>query len=108
MGGRRLAARHAVAAWPPADDRSLAMKFVNWVVDPADRLPVLPPPYGPGEGDDLEAVNAHDLQTRMYDELYNKGGWTRMRLRTATWVRPNAAVSATSCGRRRWPAFSAA
>jgi len=56
------------------------MKFVNWAVDPADRLPTLPPPYGPGEGDDLEAVNAHDLQTRMYDELYTKGGWTRLRL----------------------------
>ena len=69
-----------VAAWPPADDRSLAMKFVNWAVDPSDRLPTLPPPYGPGEGDDLEAVTAHDLQTRMYDELYNKGGWTRLRL----------------------------
>lgn len=69
-----------VAAWPPADDRSLAIKFVNWAVDPRDRLPMLPDPYGPGEGDDLEAVNAHDLQTRMYDELYDKGGWTRTRL----------------------------
>lgn len=75
-----IAALLIVAAWPPADDRSLAMKFVNWAVDPGDRLPTLPPPYGPGEGDDLEAVNAHDLQTRMYDELYNKGGWTRLRL----------------------------
>ena len=56
------------------------MKFVNWAVDPGNRLPTLPPPYGAGEGDDLEAVNAHDLQTRMYDELYDKGGWTRMRL----------------------------
>jgi len=69
-----------VAAWPPADGRSLAMKFVNWAVDPGNQLPTLPPPYGPGQGDDLEAVNAHDLQTRMYDELYNKGGWTRTRL----------------------------
>jgi hypothetical protein len=69
-----------VVAWPPTDDRSLALKFVNWAVDPGDRLPTLPPPYGPGEGDDLEAVNAHDLQTRTYDELYDKGGWTRMRL----------------------------
>jgi len=69
-----------VAAWPPADDRSLALKFVNWAVDPANRLPTLPAPYGPGEGDDLQAVNAHDLQTRMYDELYEKGGWTRRRL----------------------------
>ena len=56
------------------------MKFVNWAVDPADRLPTLPPPYALGEGDDLQTVNAHDLQTRMYDELYNRGGWTRRRL----------------------------
>ncbi len=69
-----------VAAWPPAESRSLAMKVVNWAVDPGDRLPTLPPPYGPGEGDDLQAVNEHDLQTRMYDELYNRGGWTRTRL----------------------------
>ena len=69
-----------VAAWPPAADRSLAVKFVNWAVDPYDRLPVLPGPFEVGEGDDLETVNAHDLQTRMYDELYEKGGWTRMRL----------------------------
>jgi hypothetical protein len=40
----------------------------------------LPGPFAPGQGDDLETVNAHDLQTRMYDELYNKGGWTRLRL----------------------------
>ena len=55
-----------VAAWPPADDRSLAIKFVNWAVDPRDRLPMLPDPYGPGEGDDLEAVNAHDLADSMH------------------------------------------
>jgi len=69
-----------VAAWPSAEDRSLAMKFVNWAVDPNDRLPILPGPLEPAEGDDFQAVNAHDLQTRMYDELYDKGGWTRMRL----------------------------
>ena len=33
-----------VALWPPAEDRSLAMKFVNWVVDPGDNLPTLPAP----------------------------------------------------------------
>jgi len=82
-----------VAGWPPAEDRSLAVKFVNWVVDPADHLPVLPPPYGPGEGDDLAAVNAHDLQTRMYDELYEKGGWTRTRLQLKVVTDPfNAAT----------------
>jgi hypothetical protein len=40
-----------VFAWPPGDDRSLAVKTVNWAVDP-----------------------------RHYDELYLKGGWTRTRL----------------------------
>jgi hypothetical protein len=69
-----------VAAWPSAGDRSLAAKFINWAVDPTDRLPVLPGPFAEGQGDDLETVNAHDLQTRMYDELYDKGGWTRLRL----------------------------
>ena len=69
-----------VAVWPPSDDRSLAVKIVNWAADPADSLPTLPGPLAFGQSDDLEAVNAHDLQTRMYDELYGKGGWTRIRL----------------------------
>jgi hypothetical protein len=69
-----------VALWPPSEDRSLAVKFVNWVVDPGDRLPTLPGPLAFGQGDDPAAVEAHDLQTRMYDELYAKGGWTRTRL----------------------------
>jgi hypothetical protein len=69
-----------VVAWPSADDRSLAAKFVNWAVDPGDTLPVLPGPLAVGEGDDFQAVNSHDLQTRMYDELYEKGGWSRLRL----------------------------
>lgn len=69
-----------VALWPPSEDRSLALKFVNWIVDPVDSLPTLPPPLTFGQSDDYTAVEAHDLQTRMYDELYAKGGWTRLRL----------------------------
>jgi len=69
-----------VVIWPPSSDRSLAVKFVNWVVDPGGRLPTLPGPLAFGQGDDTAAVDAHDLQTRMYDELYEKGGWTRTRL----------------------------
>ena len=75
-----VAALALVALWPPSDDRSLALKFINWAVDPSDRLPTLPGPLALGLGDDLNAVNAHDLQTRMYDELYERGGWTRLRL----------------------------
>jgi hypothetical protein len=69
-----------VAMWPPSEDRSLAVKFVNWIVDPRGELPTLPGPLAFGQGDDPAAVEAHDLQTRMYDELYAKGGWTRRRL----------------------------
>jgi len=69
-----------VFVWPPRDDKSLAMKCVNWAVDPFDELPVLPPQLGFGVGDDLEAVNARDAIVRRYDELYLQGGWTRRRL----------------------------
>ena len=77
-----------VIVWPPTDDRSLAVKLVNWAVDPRDRLPILPGPLTFGQGDDPEAVEAHDLQTRMYDELYEKGGWTRTRLELKVWRDP--------------------
>jgi len=69
-----------VAAWPPANDRSLLMTFVNRAADPSDSLPTLPGPLPLGQGDDPAVVDAHDLETRMYDELYAKGGWTRLRL----------------------------
>ena len=75
-----IVALFIVAAWPSDADKSLALKVTNWAVDPNDELPILPGPFAAGQGDDLDAVEAHDLQTRMYDELYDKGGWTRVRL----------------------------
>ncbi len=69
-----------VFVWPPRGDRSLALKFVNWVVDPANKLPVLPDPLPLTLGDDPDAVLKHDLQALRYDDLYLKGGWTRRRL----------------------------
>jgi len=69
-----------VFAWPPTDDRSLAVKVVNWSVDPWDALPVLPDQLALRLGDDPDAVAAHDQQTQQYDALYLKGGWTRTRL----------------------------
>ena len=75
-----VAALLLVALWPPSEDRSLAITFINWAVDPGDTLPRLPGPLALGLSDDPNAVNAHDLQTRMYDELYQHGGWTRLRL----------------------------
>jgi hypothetical protein len=75
-----FAALLVVCAWPPHDDKSLAMKFVNWAVDPTGALPVLPDALAIGQGDDPAAVEAHDRQTQQYDALYLKGGWTRRRL----------------------------
>jgi hypothetical protein len=69
-----------VFVWPPSDDRSLAVKFVNWAVDPRGELPILPDQLALGLGDDPDAVRAHDMQTQQYDALYLKGGWTRRRL----------------------------
>ena len=43
-----IVALFIVIAWPPAEDRSLAFKFVNWAVDPWDELPVLPDQLGFG------------------------------------------------------------
>jgi hypothetical protein len=69
-----------VFVWPPSDDKSLALKLVNFAVDPKGELPILPDQLALGLGDDPDAVYAHDLQVQQYDALYLKGGWTRMRL----------------------------
>jgi hypothetical protein len=69
-----------VCVWPPDNDASLAVKTINWAVDPMRRLPVLPQQLGFGMGDDPMAVEAHDALVREYDRLYNQGGWTRRRL----------------------------
>ena len=80
-GGLFLAvALFVIGAWPPENDKSLSVKFVNWAADPGGKLPVLPPQLGYGVGDDPQAVEARDAQVRRYDELYNQGGWTRTRL----------------------------
>ena len=75
-----MAALAVVLMWPPADGKSLGVTFVNWVVDPSDRLPVLPEQLPLGSGDDPVAVEAHDAVVREYDRLFAEGGWTRRRL----------------------------
>ena len=69
-----------VCLWPPGNDRSLAVRIVNWAVDPRGELPVLPEPFALGAGDDPDAVAAHDAQVQAYDARYLQGGWMRRRL----------------------------
>jgi hypothetical protein len=69
-----------VCLWPPGDDRSLAVRLVNWAVDPRGELPVLPPPFALGAGDDPDAVAEHDAQVLAYDARFAQGGWMRQRL----------------------------
>jgi hypothetical protein len=69
-----------VFAWPPQEDRSLGVKFVNWIVDPGNDLPVLPPQLEAGMGDDPYAVELRDAVVQRYDDLYDRGWLTRARL----------------------------
>jgi len=69
-----------VCLWPPGNDRSLAVRIVNWAVDPRGELPVLPEPFALGAGDDPDAVAEHDAQVQAYDARYLQGGWMRRRL----------------------------
>jgi len=75
-----LVALLIVFLWPPRDNQSLAVKFVNWAVDPWDELPIEPEPLPLGSGDNPQAVELHDILMQQYDALYLKGGWTRRRL----------------------------
>jgi hypothetical protein len=69
-----------VAVWPSDQDRSLAMKAVNYLADPTDSLPRLPGPLALGVDDDADAVAEHDAVTMEYDRLYGTSWWTRTRL----------------------------
>src|SRR5439155_15587228 len=75
-----VVAAFIIVAWPPEQDRSLAVKAVSWIVDPTNVLPTLPGPLAPGLGDDTDAVVAHDSQMSEYDRLYNSSKMMRTRL----------------------------
>jgi len=69
-----------LVAWPPAEGRSLAVKAVNWLADPAGRLPHRPVPLAMGVDDDADAVTAHDLEENAYETLYDRSATMRLRL----------------------------
>jgi hypothetical protein len=83
-----LTAIFVVAAWPPAEGRSMLAKAVGWAADPTGRLPVLPEQLGFGLGDDPQAVEARDAEVRRYDDLFNSGAWMRTRLQLKTFSDP--------------------
>jgi hypothetical protein len=74
-------AAFVIIAWPPDQDRSLALKAVNWLADPTSTLPTLPGPLAPGLDDDADAVTAHDTEMAEYDRLFASSPTMRIRLR---------------------------
>lgn len=69
-----------VLAWPPEKGRSLAIKAINWAVDPADSLPTLPPALPMGLDDDGDAVAAHDARELDYYRVRDRSALTRWRM----------------------------
>lgn len=76
-----IAATVLLLAWPPPQGRSLALKVVNWLVDPGNELPTPPPPLPMGLGDDGDAVAEHDRQEQAYFQFYDGSAMNRWRLR---------------------------
>jgi hypothetical protein len=69
-----------ILSWP-AQDRSLAVKAINWAADPFQALPLRPSPFALGLGDDMEAVQLHDAEEAAYYRIYNTSRIGRLRLR---------------------------
>jgi hypothetical protein len=69
-----------VLGWPPDNGRSLGVKVVNWIVDPAGSLPSMPPPLPMSLDDNGDAVAAHDAEEAEYYRLHQSSALTRWRL----------------------------
>ena len=68
-----------ILAWPE-ENQSLAIKAINWGVDPFRSLPPTPSPLAAGLGDDVDAVQRHDAEETVYYNLYNTSRISRLRL----------------------------
>ena len=72
-----------VLAWPPNQDRSLAIKVVNWLADPSGAL------HGPPEiilYDEHASLSSYEAERAEYERLYAESPVfrTRLRLKTAS------------------------
>jgi hypothetical protein len=68
-------------AWPAGAERSLGVKAVNWLADPRQALPSLPPQLPMGLDDDGDAVAEHDAQEAEYFKALDGSFQTRLRMR---------------------------
>jgi hypothetical protein len=68
-----------ILAWPE-ESQSLAVKAINWGVDPFQALPRTPSPLAQGLGDDMEAVQQHDAEEAAYYYMYSSSRISRLRL----------------------------
>ena len=71
-----------VLFWPSGQqNRSLAIKTINWAADPRHTLPRLPDALSFDDEDDVRAVTAHDNQEEEYDRVYASSPMARLRIR---------------------------
>jgi hypothetical protein len=70
-----------VAGWPPEKGRSLGVKAINWIVDPADALPSMPAALPMALDDNGDAVAEHDALARDYYNALNASRATRWRMK---------------------------
>ena len=70
-----------ILAWPPGGSGdSLAVRALQWAVDPGGTLPPLPPPLPLGLDDNGDFVAAHDALEAEYYRRYNSSTLTRRRM----------------------------
>ena len=67
--------------WPGQQNRSLAIKVLNWIADPNNALPRLPDDFSLEGGEDPNIVTAHDMQEAEYHRIYASSSFVRLRIR---------------------------
>jgi hypothetical protein len=70
-----------VLFWPSQQNRSLAIKAINWAADPRDKLPHPPADFSMEDGEDTSVVIAHDDQEAEYERALGSSGLEGIRVR---------------------------
>jgi hypothetical protein len=69
-----------VLFWPGEAGRSLAIKSLNWLADPANSLPRQPGQFSLEDGEDPVAVMAHDSEEAEYNHMVATSRLARLRI----------------------------